>query len=208
MAKSYRIKSIFGPTLQGEGTYAGRVVMFVRFAGCNRWSGMEKDRAESICSYCDTDFLGGTRMSPTDILARLQALGDCRRVVLSGGEPTIQIDFELLMVLHGAGYEIHLETNGSNALGDLLPAFTHITCSPKQPYAETKLEMCHDLKMLWPPISPAIVPEEFIELPYQQLFLQPVMDDKYEANMKATVREVLKRDARLSLQTHKITGVE
>ncbi len=117
--KTYRVKSIFGPTLQGEGSFSGTCTLFLRFAGCNRWSGLEKDRAKSFCKFCDTDFREGESLTAEKIVERLDALGGPKRVVITGGEPTLQLDFELLSRLKASGYETHLETNGSRPLGGL-----------------------------------------------------------------------------------------
>jgi 7-carboxy-7-deazaguanine synthase len=208
MSRRYRIKSIFGPTLQGEGTYAGTVVKFLRFSGCNKWSGRAEDKPSAVCRFCDTDFVGATRMTADEIVAELERLGGPRRVVISGGEPTLQLDVGLMSTLTGAGYRCHLETNGSLPLGEALDFFEHITMSPKQAFAETKLEICDDLKILHPPIGDGITPEGFEDFPYRRLFLQAVWDDQYEANLRSTISRVVELDARLSVQTHKIVGVE
>lgn len=207
--KSYKIKSIFGPTLQGEGSHVGTCVVFLRFAGCNRWSGLEKDRQHSFCSFCDTDFRDGQSLTAETILDRLNALGGPKRVVITGGEPTLQINAELLTVLKNDGYEIHLETNGSRSLGNLLSLIDHITLSPKQARAETKLEHCDDLKVLFPLKNNLVTPEAFSDFPAKKRFLQPVMDNVYENNLKETVAWIYQSpEWRLSLQTHKIAGVQ
>lgn len=206
---SYRVKNIFGPTIQGEGSHAGRVVKFLRFAGCNRWTGLDKDREKSICRFCDTDFRGGETLTLDQIIERLKALGSCRVVVISGGEPTLQVDRELLEGLMAEGYELHLETNGSKDLGDLAALFDHITMSPKQPLSETRLRWADDLKILFPPIHPEITLEAFGAFDANARFLQPVWDRDYEANLKGAICRILGNpNWRLSLQTHKITGME
>lgn len=207
--KTYTVKSIFGPTIQGEGTYAGSVVKFLRFAGCNKWSGREEDRAKSVCWYCDTDFRGGDKLTADDIVTRLNALGACRRVVLSGGEPSLQIDEALLKALIAADYELHIETNGSRDIGELAGLFTHITCSPKQPRDLTLLEYAHDLKLLWPPPLPEMTMKSFEDFEADHFYLQPLWTDKYDANLKAAVQTALDNpDWKISVQTHKIIGVE
>lgn len=206
---TYRVKSIFGPTLQGEGTHAGRVVTFLRLAGCNRWTGLEKHREQSICKFCDTDFRGGEPMTAAEIVDRLERQSPVRCVVISGGEPTLQIDYELLSAIQQAGFEIHLETNGSNALGELRQFINHITMSPKQPIDQCKLEYAEDIKLLYPPIHPEITLEKFDSFMTNNRYLQPVWDKDYQANLKATICRVLGNpDWKLSLQTHKIVGVE
>lgn len=208
--KSYRVKSIFGPTIQGEGTHAGTCVMFVRFAGCNRWTGLAKDKELSFCKFCDTDFRDGTPLTAVGIVAQLQLLSrDCKVVVLSGGEPSLQVNQELIDALYTNGYEIHLETNGSRDIYPWGDHVDHITVSPKQPIGETKLSYAHALKLLYPLPDPKMDPETFAAFPARDYFLQPVMDDNYEANLKATVEYIKKHPHwRLSLQTHKIIGVE
>lgn len=182
---------------------------FVRFAGCNRWSGLERDRPKSFCAFCDTDFRGGDKLSSHDILSKLKNLGGPKRVVLSGGEPTLQIDMDLLTCLKNNGYEIHLETNGSRALGRLLGLFDHITVSPKQSRAETKLERCDDLKLLYPLSNKPVTIEAFEDFPARQRFLQPVMDAHYDSNLRGTILRIYDNpNWRLSLQTHKIAEVE
>jgi 7-carboxy-7-deazaguanine synthase len=206
----YRIKSIFGPTIQGEGTRAGEVVSFVRFAGCNRWSGLEQDRASAFCRFCDTDFRGGAALSEEDIVGTLNTKGPHKRVVLSGGEPTLQIDEPLLRLLKQQGYEIHLETNGSRKLEECLPYFDHITVSPKQNRAQTVIEETDALKLLYPLNYPNMLPDDWITYPALERFLQPIMErDLYDYNLKSTVKYILDNPGwRLSLQTHKILGVE
>lgn len=207
--EKYKVKSIFGPTLQGEGSHAGTVVLFLRLAGCNRWSGLEKDRSKSFCEFCDTDFRGGEQMSAQEILQKLESLNGPKRVVITGGEPTLQIDAELLALLRENGYEIHLETNGSKSLEGLRHLINHVTLSPKQSREQTKLEHCDDLKLLFPLPDQNVSMETFSDFPCRQKFLQPVMDKNYEANLKQTVGAVLSnKNWRLSLQTHKIAGVD
>lgn len=207
--KTYMVKSTFGPTIQGEGTYAGTVVKFLRFAGCNKWSGKEEDRAKSVCWYCDTDFRGGDKVTADQIVERLNALGACRRVVISGGEPSLQVDKELLEKLIAADYEIHMETNGSKDIGDLAGMFTHITCSPKQPRDQTKLKYAHDFKLLWPPPLPEMTMASFYTFNADSFYLQPLWTEKYDVNLKDAVKTVLENpEWKISVQTHKIIGVE
>ena len=211
MAKKYTVKEILGPTLQGEGTYAGTVVNFLRLSFCNRWTGRPQDKAASICSYCDTDFYGGKPMTAHDILAAIKELNSpTRTIVISGGEPTMQIDEDLVSVMVNAGYRLHLETNGSNPLGAAKKYFTHITMSPKQPLAETKLEGCDDLKILYPPIHPEITHEAFAGFPNKQRWSQAVWTEGgYDAALAAVKDYMMTRpDIRLSMQLHKYLGVK
>lgn len=207
--KTYRVKSIFGPTIQGEGSHVGTCVLFLRLAGCNRWSGLEKDREKSFCRFCDTDFRDGQPMTALGIASALNAIDGPRKIVITGGEPTLQLDEELLLTLRENGYEIHLETNGSRALGPLLSLIDHITMSPKQTREETRLERCDDLKLLFPLSHPFVNPDAFSDFPAMQKFLQPIAEDGYETNRDEAIAFIYRRpEWRLSLQTHKILGVE
>ena len=208
--KTYKVKEIFGPTLQGEGTHALEKVYFLRFAGCNKWSGKEDDRPKSICWYCDTDFVGGEKMTSKEIVKALGDLdGKVKHVVISGGEPSLQLDEDLLVSLTDAGYYLHLETNGSRDLKDLHRHFYHITMSPKQSPEKTKLKSCDDLKILYPFIDEEITPITFANFNAKAKYLQPVHSDSYDKNLKNTIDKIyLLDDWKLSLQLHKIMGVE
>ena len=210
MRDGYKVKEIFGPTLQGEGTHVGLKVIFVRLSGCNRWTGKEQDRSRSICSYCDTDFVGGEQMSALEICEAVMKLSDnTKDVVLSGGEPTLQMDLVLLTMLKLKGYRIHLETNGSRDISHLYHLLYHVTISPKQNYLNTKQKECHDLKMLFPYISTEITTDEFSGMKVQNKYLQPIMGPNYSLYLKQTIAKLYQlSDWKLSLQTHKITGVE
>jgi len=207
---SYKVKEIFGPTIQGEGSYAGSCVYFIRLAGCNRWTGREKDREKSICKFCDTDFVGGESMERQEIVSKLLSLGAERgsNIVISGGEPTLQIDENLLIGLNDELFSIHLETNGSKKLGLLINYFDHVTLSPKQSMEQTKLEQCDDLKILHPSISEDISHEKFRDYKASERYVQPVMDDNYQSNIFESIELVTKdNNLRLSVQLHKIIGV-
>lgn len=207
--KRYKVKEIFGPTIQGEGSHAGRVVLFLRLSGCNRWSGREVDRAASICHFCDTDFFGGTMMTAVEIIRDLEAKShDVKHVVISGGEPLLQLDIDLVNNLMLAGFNIHLETNGSIAC-PFQDVLFHVTMSPKQPMSETKLDWAHDLKILYPWIGEGISPEGFKEFYAESRYIQPLWGIAGNATTKFAVEEVLKRpNYGLSLQLHKILGVQ
>jgi 7-carboxy-7-deazaguanine synthase len=205
--KTYRVKEIFGPTIQGEGSRAGTVVTFLRFAGCNKWSGLEKDRAKSSCSFCDTDFRGGSKMTAQEIVDELLKIG-IKTVVISGGEPTLQIDHALLTMLRTTGFKLHIETNGSRAIGALFDLFEHVTMSPKQPRSETRLERAHDVKVLYPFPKGLLSFEEFMDFPAENRLLQAVWDKDYEANLKATLCRLYGNPTwKLSVQMHKEIGV-
>lgn len=208
---SYLIKEVFGPTIQGEGSHSGTVVKFIRFSACNRWSGLLKDKPKAVCWFCDTDFRGGERLTAQDIVARLEALdgGRCKTVVLSGGEATLQLDAELLQLLRTHGYRMHLETNGSKDIAELADYFDHVTVSPKQSLAMTKLKRADDLKLLYPQVIDGVTPHEFAGYRAEMRFLQPVDGDSINENTKKAVDFCLHHpEWRISLQTHKILGVQ
>lgn len=199
--KTYSVKEIFGPTIQGEGSSLGKSVMFLRFTGCNKWSGHDKDKHKSICHFCDTNFIGGEKLSAQDIIDKLKSLSlIVKRVVISGGEPTLQIDESLLKTLKENNYEVHLETNGSKSLGNLLEYFSHISMSPKQNKSETKLEKCDDIKILFPWIRDDITVDEFKFFPHHDMYLQPLWD----SNKKETLDYLFSNPKlKLSPQLHK-----
>jgi 7-carboxy-7-deazaguanine synthase len=203
--KRYKVKETFGPTIQGEGSATGSPVLFLRFSGCNRWSGRQEDKAKSICNFCDTDFLGGEMMTAQDIVDSLKFLStEVRTVVVSGGEPTLQIDEELLKALTGAGFRLHLETNGSKALGELGAYFAHISMSPKQTREETKLEHADDIKMLYPWIKEGISRQAFCDFPHRQMYIQPL----WESDKKAALQYIYDfPELKLSAQLHKYIEV-
>jgi 7-carboxy-7-deazaguanine synthase len=209
MKPHYAVKEIFGPTLQGEGSQVGTVVKFLRFAGCNRWSGRARDKAHAVCWFCDTDFLGGAQLSIEAICHNLNDLGPCKNLVISGGEPSLQLDQALLDALTEAGYRLHLETNGSKDLGSLATYFTHITMSPKQSREDTQLKHCHDVKILYPSPIPSVSPESFQDFPADSYYLQPVdLPNENAKNTTAALEYCLTHPQwKLSLQIHKILGV-
>lgn len=210
--KTYSVKSLF-LTLQGEGFWTGRRAVFLRFAGCNLWSGREEDRPKGpgTCSqWCDTDFVGGNRMTAIDIGIRAAELwGDerCRRfVVLCGGEPTLQADRDLIHLLHRYEFEVAIETNGTREL----PARVDwITCSPKAG-ADVRIGWCDELKLVYP--QAGLTPEDAVAMfaiGCGSRFLQPMDGPDRDANTQAAVRYCLEHpEWRLSLQTHKIVGID
>lgn len=208
--KKYIVKEIFGPTLQGEATHSGTAVMFLRFSGCNKWTGLEKDRDNAICFFCDTDFANGTPMTVAEIVDELLLKNnEVTDLVISGGEPTLQIDRPLLESLIAAGFSLHLETNGSKDIGDLFDLFTHVTVSPKQSREKTKLKQAHDLKLLYPTQIPGTEPEAWEDFVCATRWLQPVDSPLANQNRQKTIDFVLRNpDWRLSLQTHKLLGVK
>ncbi len=208
---SYAVKEIF-KTLQGEGAHSGRAAVFCRFAGCNLWSGREQDRATAICSFCDTDFVGidgtgGGRFGDADALAdaverEWQGGQDGRYVVLTGGEPLLQVDTALVDALHARGFEIGVETNGTQ---DAPAGLDWICVSPKSD-APVKLTRGHELKLVYP--QPKAPPEAFAGLDFDHFFLQPMDSSDADANLAATIKYCTENPRwRLSLQSHKMIGI-
>ena len=209
---SYAVKEIFF-TLQGEGFHTGRAAVFCRFAGCNLWTGREADRADAICSFCDTDFVGigpdGGRFRGGDELADAIAArwpADApeggRFVVCTGGEPLLQVDVELVDSLHLRGFQVAIETNGT-----LLPpvGVDWICVSPKA-RADLVLANGNELKLVYPQVGAE--PERYEALAFDHFFLQPMDGPELVDNTKAAVRYCqLHPRWRLSLQTHKILGI-
>ena len=211
---SYAVKEIFY-TLQGEGAQAGRPAVFCRFAGCNLWSGLEKDRATAVCQFCDTDFVGtngiggGRFASARELAMTIAATWPSQQrsqgrpfVVCTGGEPLLQLDTALVDALHAEGFEIAIETNGT-----LLPppGIDWICVSPK---AGADLVLTHggELKLIFP--QPGAEPELFAQLDFQQFFLQPMDGPQREENTQLVVQYCLDHPRwRLSLQTHKLLGI-
>ncbi|KJS25094.1 MAG: 7-cyano-7-deazaguanine reductase [Hyphomonadaceae bacterium BRH_c29] len=213
---TYSVKESFY-TLQGEGAQTGRAAVFLRFAGCNLWSGLERDRASAVCQFCDTDFIGtdgenGGKYRTADELAALVAsiwkanAGTAGRpyVVCTGGEPLLQLDPPLIAALHSEGFEIAVETNGTVAAPDGLD---WICVSPKA-NAALVLKKGNELKLVYPQNEPEAQPEQFTELDFQHFFLQPKDNSEAARNVQAAAKYCLKNPQwRLSLQTHKLTGL-
>ena len=209
---SYQVKEIFY-TLQGEGANAGRPAVFCRFAGCNLWSGREQDRAEATCQFCDTDFVGtdgtlGGKFQNAELLAaRIEAQWpendrDNRFVVMTGGEPLLQVDDDLIAALHAKGFKIAVETNGTIAAPQ---GIDWICVSPKAGAVWVQREG-HELKVVWP--QPTLDFAELEAARFTHRYLQP-MDNILQAdNIRRCIALCMERPAwRLSLQTHKITGI-
>jgi 7-carboxy-7-deazaguanine synthase (Cx14CxxC type) len=204
---SYAVKEIF-LTLQGEGMQAGRRAVFLRFAGCNLWSGREADRATAQCRFCDTDFVGtdgaaGGRYDAEGLAARVEALweeGERRFVVITGGEPMLQLDARLIEALRGRGFEIAVESNGT------LPAPAGIDWLCVSPKAGTEIvqRSGDELKLVWP--QAGIDPEALLRWDFRHFLLQP-MDGPPGAEAE-TIDYVMRHPAwKLSLQTHKLLGL-
>ena len=208
---SYAVKEIF-LTLQGEGAHTGRAAVFCRFAGCNLWSGREEDRASANCRFCDTDFVGtdgtlGDRYASADELADVVAAqwtGDDsnRYVVLTGGEPLLQVDGPLIAALHARKFSIAVETNGTIKPPEGLD---WICVSPKASDGLT-LRQGHELKLVYP--QEGAEPEDFADLAFERFSLQPMDGPDVIENTARAVAYCLRHPQwRLSLQTHKTLGI-
>ena len=207
----YTVKEIFY-TLQGEGANAGRPAVFCRFAGCNLWSGREEDRADADCPFCDTDFVGtdgdgGGQFETADalasrVLAHWGGTDERRFVVLTGGEPMLQVDRALIDSLHANGFEIAVETNGTCPVPEDID---WICVSPKA--GTTLLQWSGDeLKLVYP--QPDLLPEVTDGLEFNFRYLQPMDGPDREKNTALAVAYCLAHPHwRLSLQTHKILGI-
>jgi len=207
----YTVKEIFY-TLQGEGANAGRPAVFCRFSGCNLWTGRERDRATAICDFCDTDFVGvgpdgGKFTSATDLadaVASKWPSGDRahRLVVCTGGEPLLQLDADAIDALHAHGFEIAVETNGTQ---EPPRGLDWICVSPKA-RAELVVRHGNELKLVYP--QPGFEPEQFESLAFDEFFLQPMDGPALAANTRAALAYCLKHPRwRLSIQTHKLLGI-
>ncbi len=217
MARSYTVKEIY-KTLQGEGAQTGRVAVFCRFAGCNLWSGREEDRQAAVCRFCDTDFIGadgpgGGRFADAQELAA--AIARCWQqdlapggknaaplVVMTGGEPLLQLDEALLAALHAQGFMVAVETNGTVAA----PAgIDWLTVSPKAgaPFVQRAGD---ELKLVFP--QAGLAPETLVDLPFRHFFLQPMDGPRLAENTAAAIAYCRAHPLwRLSLQTHKLIGI-
>jgi len=208
---SYAVKEIF-KTLQGEGAQMGRAAVFCRFAGCNLWSGREADRASSVCTFCDTDFVGidgtsGGRFPDAESLADAIATewagpSANRYVVLTGGEPLLQVDDALVSALHARAFEIGVETNGTQ----VAPVGLDWICVSPKADATLVLQSGHELKLVYPQESAR--PEQFEHLAFNHFFLQPMDSPTAAANLEATITYCTDNPHwRLSLQSHKMIGI-
>jgi 7-carboxy-7-deazaguanine synthase len=208
---SYSVKEIY-LTLQGEGGQQGRAAVFCRFAGCNLWSGREEDRADAVCTFCDTDFVGmdgpggGRFAGPQGLAAAvLRHWGDGvlhRLVVFTGGEPLLQIDGPLINALHDIDFEIAVETNGTIAAPN---GIDWICVSPKADAPLAQLSG-QELKLVYP--QPLAAPERFEGMDFERFYLQPMDGPDRAANTQAAIAYCLAHPRwRLSVQTHKYIGI-
>lgn len=197
---TYTVKEIFY-TLQGEGAQAGRPAVFCRFAGCNLWSGLERDRASAVCKFCDTEFVGGEKFKTAAQLARrIAGEADCSLVVLTGGEPLLQVDAALVDALHTEGRHVAIETNGTI---EAPVGLDWICVSPK---AGTELKQRHgnELKVVYP--QPGLDMEALYHMDFDHRFVQPMAGE--EGSTEAAIRFCKDNPTwRLSVQVHKMIGL-
>jgi 7-carboxy-7-deazaguanine synthase (Cx14CxxC type) len=206
----YKVKEIF-LTRQGEGYHTGRKSVFVRFSGCNLWSGLEKDRNKAICNWCDTDFIGtnglnGGNYSLNDIVKTVcelwpENINEKPFVVCTGGEPLLQLDQFFVDEIHKNGFEIAIETNGTCLPPDKID---WICVSPKK-NTDLILKNGDELKFVYPQLG--FEPQQFEKFSFNHFFIQPMDGNNYNKNEKIS-KEFIKKNPRwkLSLQTHKILG--
>lgn len=207
---TYTVKEIFR-TLQGEGAQSGRPAVFLRFSGCNLWSGREEDRATADCTFCDTDFVGvgpdGGKFETPGALAAAAARAwgqsrDRRYIVITGGEPLLQLDPPLIDALHDEGFEIAIESNGTIEAPNGLD---WICISPKAG-TEIVQRSGDELKLVYP--QPGLDPAEITGWDFTHFFLQPLDSAERDENTRAAIAYALDHPQwRVSLQTHKLIGL-
>jgi 7-carboxy-7-deazaguanine synthase (Cx14CxxC type) len=211
---SYSVKEIYA-TLQGEGAHTGRAAVLLRFAGCNLWSGREADRASATCDFCDTDFVGtdgpqgGTFESAPTLAAAVAAVWDGAHdsregayVVCTGGEPLLQLDATLIAALHKEGFEVAVETNGTQPA----PAGLDWICVSPKANAPLRQRKGDELKLVFP--QKGALPELYEELDFRHFFLQPMDGPRRDENTRSAVDYCRRHPRwRLSLQTHKLLGL-
>jgi len=211
---SYAVKEIF-LTVQGEGVRAGTVAVFLRFAGCNLWSGLERDRVAAICKFCDTDFVGtdGDNGGKYDAIGLAQQVADLwvgrgeKWVICTGGEPVLQLDDTLITALHSQGFKISVETNGTLAV----PATIDWICVSPKANARLIQTFGDELKLVFPQAENH--PSDFIDMGFTHFCLQPrddsyLGDEKKTDHSQAAFQYCLENPQwRLSVQTHKSIGV-
>ena len=207
---TYSVKEIFY-TLQGEGGNAGRAAVFCRFSGCNLWSGLEKHRSEAICKFCDTDFVGtdgingGKYKTFKELCDKIESTWngqESRLVVLTGGEPGLQVTKELVSELQNRDFEVAIETNGT------VPIPGNIDWVCVSPKASTKLIVTtgDELKLVFP--QDGVNPNNFIDLDFTHFFLQPLDDVNLTKNSQMAIKYCMSHSKwRLSTQTHKVLNI-
>ena len=215
----YTVKELF-PTLQGEGAHAGRAAVFCRFAGCNLWSGREEDRATAVCQFCDTDFVGSDGVGGGKF-ANAAQLADAieqawnstsagpqqRHVVFTGGEPLLQLDSALIDALHGKGFAVAIETNGTIKV----PKGVDWVCVSPKAGSDLIVLQADEIKVVIPQVGHDSIDSllgRFEKMDYQNRFLQAMDGPNLQENMALAVRLCQKRPLwRLSVQTHKMIGI-
>lgn len=213
---SYLVKEIVY-TLQGEGAQSGRAAVFCRFSGCNLWTGLEPDRSQAVCRFCDTDFVGtngpsgGEFASADDLadalyghwpMARAHSDDAVPLVVFTGGEPLLQLDEPLVAAMHAREFEVAIETNGTLSP----PAGIDWTCVSPKAGSSLRLRSGDELKLIYP--QPGAEPSHYEELDFQHFFLQPMDGPQLAANTRLAVSYCLAHPRwRISLQAHKILGI-
>ena len=213
---TYSVKEIYY-TLQGEGAQTGRPAVFLRFAGCNLWSGREQHRAAAVCRFCDTEFVGtdgpggGKFRTATELAEAVAATWPDpavvheRFVVCTGGEPLLQLDGELIEALHDVGFQIAVETNGTIAA----PAGIDWLCVSPKGTATLVQTRGDELKLVFPQVEAEAQPGAFENLEFRHFFLQPLDSPERVANTRAAIDYCLANPRwRLSLQTHKVLGID
>ena len=210
----YTVKEIFY-TLQGEGYHAGRPAVFCRFSGCNLWTGREQDRAAAVCKFCDTDFVGvaadgGKFTHPRDLAHRVARMWPASvptskpYVVCTGGEPLLQLDEPLVHAFHAAGFEVAVETNGTQPA----PAGIDWVCVSPKAGAPLRLVNGDELKLVYPQVEAEAQPRCFEHLDFDHFSLQPMDGPDLADNTRRAVEFCLAHPRwRLSLQTHKLLGL-
>ena len=215
----YTVKELF-PTLQGEGAHTGRAAVFCRFAGCNLWSGREKDRQTAICKFCDTDFVGsdgdgGGKFETAQDLANAiesswkstSAGPQQRYVVFTGGEPLLQLDEELIEKLHQKGFEVAIETNGTIKV----PKGVDWVCVSPKTGSDLIVLQANELKLVIPQEGQDSLEKllaRFEKMDYRNRFLQPMDGENLKINTELAISLCQKRPLwRLSLQSHKLIGI-
>ena len=211
---TYAVKEIFY-SLQGEGAHAGRPAIFCRFSGCNLWSGQEKHRAEAVCQFCDTDFVGtdgegGASFTLAEALVSQvksywpKSISDQTHpyVVCTGGEPLLQLDEDLINAFHAEGIEVAIETNGTLPV----PKGVDWVCVSPKSGSSLVVQEGDEIKLVYP--QKGHHPSDFNHLKFSHFFLQPMFDDQENTNIEATVEYCLSHPRwSLSLQTHKLLGL-
>jgi len=211
---TYSVKEMYY-TLQGEGAHSGRPAVFLRFAGCNLWSGREEHRAEAVCRFCDTQFVGvdgpggGKFETPQELAAAVAGFWPGATagayVVCTGGEPLLQLDDALICALHAVEFEIGVESNGT------IPAPAGIDWLCISPKGNAPLQQMtgDELKLVYPQQEAAAQPEKFAQLKFQHYYLQPMDSDETEANTQLAVDYCLRNPRwKLSMQSHKYLGID